>query len=388
MSPLRVLLIDDDPLQFAILKKYFSLLKNPPYVLEWEATFSAAQQAIGQNAHDIYLVDYHLGEHKGTDLIKEAIAQGCQAPMILLTASEDSTVDEAALEAGAVDFLVKTQINETLLNRSIRYARERKKVEQSLQQSYETIKRQQKILEEELEQARITQSSILPQNIPQHESFRLAIQYVPMNQIGGDFYDFLQFHDKKISLFMADVTGHGVSAALLSFMVSGLFKTFAVEHFPPKFVLKRLNDALYNKMPENKYATAFYGVYDIAARSLTYASAGHPPGYIIRSAREIIALSGSSGFPLGIFTGEAADYEEHTIPLVPGDKLFLYTDGIVEIQNTEQEMFGWSRLEQCLQENAHLLPEELLAMTHDKVLAFSRQTEFDDDITLCAMEVQ
>ena len=178
MRTVRVLLVDDDPLQFALLKKYFSLLKKPRYEIEWESTFAGAQRLIGEENHDIYLVDYYLGAQKGTDLIKEAIAHGCQQPMILLTAREDLDVDEEALAAGAVDFLVKTQINEVLLNRSIRYAHERKKVEHRLQQSYETIKRQQQILEEELEQARTTQTAILPQTIPQHDAFKLAIQYV------------------------------------------------------------------------------------------------------------------------------------------------------------------------------------------------------------------
>jgi PAS domain S-box-containing protein len=131
--PIRVLLVDDDEDDYIITRDLLSDIKGDRFDLAWVATYDAAIEAIGQNDHDVYLLDFHLGERDGLELLREAMANGCKAPMILLTGQGDHQVDIAAMQAGAADYLVKGQIEASLLERSIRYAIERARLIEGLE---------------------------------------------------------------------------------------------------------------------------------------------------------------------------------------------------------------------------------------------------------------
>ena len=139
LDHLRVLLIDDDEDDYIIIRELlaevnFLAVESPNKLqLDWVATYEAAREAIDQAQHDVYLVDYRLGPHDGLELIQESLAQGCMAPLILLTGQGDLAVDLEAMQAGAADYLVKGQLDAPLLERSIRYALERKRSEAQIQ---------------------------------------------------------------------------------------------------------------------------------------------------------------------------------------------------------------------------------------------------------------
>jgi DNA-binding response OmpR family regulator len=134
---LRVLLVDDDEEEFFLLKDLLSQSAQPPGIpniqIEWIAAYEAALEAFKDSPYDAYLIDYRLGEHSGIDLIREVVRLGCQAPLILLTGKGNYQVDLAAMQEGASDYLVKGQLNAPLLERSIRYAIERKGVQNELE---------------------------------------------------------------------------------------------------------------------------------------------------------------------------------------------------------------------------------------------------------------
>ncbi len=121
---LRVLLIVDDEDDFIIIRDLLADVKNQKYRLDWIATFEPALKEIEQNHHDVYLIDYYLGEQNGLELIDTAVKNGCKSPLILLTNQRDHQIDVHAMKAGAADYLVKDQIDAPLLARSIRYATE------------------------------------------------------------------------------------------------------------------------------------------------------------------------------------------------------------------------------------------------------------------------
>lgn len=130
----KVLLVDDDEDDYVLTCGWFSEMEGARFELEWVATYEAAVEAIAQNRHDVYLLDYRLGERNGLELLREAVANGCSAPMILLTGQGDHEVDIEAMMAGASDYLDKSQIGAPLLERSIRYAIERKQSEQKIRE--------------------------------------------------------------------------------------------------------------------------------------------------------------------------------------------------------------------------------------------------------------
>ena len=130
----RVLLVDDDEDDYILTAEWLSEIQRAKFTLDWVATYDAAIDAIAKKEHDVYLLDYRLGEHNGLELLQEAIALGCQAPIILLTGQGDHEIDLIAMKAGAADYLDKSKLGAQLLERSIRYAIERKQSEHKIRE--------------------------------------------------------------------------------------------------------------------------------------------------------------------------------------------------------------------------------------------------------------
>lgn len=149
----KVLLVDDDEDDYILTRSWLSEIEGQQFTLDWVASYEMAVETIGQGQHDVYLVDYRLGEHSGLELLRTVITGGCKAPVIMLTGQGDHEVDEEALYAGAADYLLKTQINADLLGRSIRYAREHKRVEAALHEAHAQLETRVQERTAELRQA-------------------------------------------------------------------------------------------------------------------------------------------------------------------------------------------------------------------------------------------
>jgi two-component system cell cycle sensor histidine kinase/response regulator CckA len=134
-SSIRVLLVDDDEDDYILTRDLLIEIEQGTFDLEWAGTYEAALEAMEQDRHDVYLLDYHLGERNGLELLREALGNGHRTPMILLTGQEDREVDVEAMKAGASDYLVKGQIDAPLLERSIRYALERARASEAVRES-------------------------------------------------------------------------------------------------------------------------------------------------------------------------------------------------------------------------------------------------------------
>jgi signal transduction histidine kinase len=137
---IRVLLVEDDEDDYLLTHDWLAEVGSARYDLDWVDTYEAGLEAIGRGEHAVYLVDYRLGARDGLDLLREALAQGCRAPLIVLTGQGDYQVDVAAMQAGAADYLVKGQINASLLDRSLRYALERQRGEEALERSRQQLR--------------------------------------------------------------------------------------------------------------------------------------------------------------------------------------------------------------------------------------------------------
>lgn len=248
-------------------------------------------------------------------------------PILFLTAHAGTKEKIQAFDLGATDYLIKPFIPHELRARVMGYLER--------QHAYQTMQRQQAQIEEELEQAREMQKIILPTNIANIPYVRTHAKYVPMIQIGGDFYDIFALEANKFGLMVADVSGHGIPAALLSFMISGIFKYSAPGLFSTKMVLNLMNSIIYGKLPEGQFATMFYGIYDAQNQVLTYSNASHPPALVLRPKTGEIFRLKTTGHCIGLFNNELAQYGELQFFFQPDDKLLLYTDGILEVINNE-----------------------------------------------------
>jgi sigma-B regulation protein RsbU (phosphoserine phosphatase) len=196
-------------------------------------------------------------------------------------------------------------------------------------------------LDEEMQQAGRVQRALLPEELPAVEGLELGASYVTCSRAGGDYYHVLPLPDGRWGLFLADVSGHGVAAAVGMAMLHTLLHSCPEPCAPPGRVLAHLNRHLLAAAPQGMFATAFYGVYEPARRRLSYSLAGHPLP-LLRRRNHVRELERTDGLPLGVL--ERDSWAEREVTLVPGEALLLYTDGIIEGASATGEMFGKERL--------------------------------------------
>jgi phosphoserine phosphatase RsbU/P len=205
------------------------------------------------------------------------------------------------------------------------------------------------VIQKELEIARRIQLSILPSPFPTSQSFRVAARYLPMTTVAGDFYDFLLAGNHEAGLLIADVSGHGIPAALIASMVKLAASSQRADAESPSSLLLGMNNALFGNT-QNQFVTAGYVYLNASSRQLRYSAAAHPPMLLLRNGEvtEIV----ENGLMLAVF--DFATYTTLTLPIQAGDRLILYTDGILEATNLQQEEFGRDRLHDIVRTTAGL----------------------------------
>ena len=243
---------------------------------------------------------------------------------------------------------------------------------------------QRKRMEEELALARRIQVALLPSKIPDVPGYEIQGANVPSRGVSGDYYEVIDRLDgTECVLLIADVSGKGVAASLLTASLEALAATPIEEGQPPDEIFTRLSRQLYKRTPPEKYATAFVAMLDVASGRIHYANAGHNPPLVVRAATQTNERLGPTGPPIGLFP--ASVYKKGEIHLGPGDLLVLYTDGIVEAVNAEDEEYSIERLEAvCLRERELPLPEMLRAIETD-LGAFVGTVPYPDDRTMLVL---
>jgi serine phosphatase RsbU (regulator of sigma subunit) len=202
-----------------------------------------------------------------------------------------------------------------------------------------------------MEIAREIQSSILPRSLPAIPGLHLAVRYVPMAAVAGDFYDVAVQDKNRMCILVADVSGHGVGAALIASMVKVAFAAQKHALSDPAHVLSGINRTLADKL-ENSFVTACCVVLDTDAGSVRYASAGHPPILLHRRTEPGIQELADNGMILGPFP--EAVYTSTALQMEAGDRLILYTDGIVETRNPSGSLFGDQSFKTFIESHPHL----------------------------------
>jgi hypothetical protein len=243
-------------------------------------------------------------------------------------------------------------------------------------------------LEGELEIAREVQRALLPGDGRAPACVAAASECVPASGIGGDIHDLFETEDGKVALVCGDVSGKGIPAALLMGVLHGAIRsmdwhTSASSH---EAATRRLNRMLYERASGARFATLFWGHYDLRSERLRYINAGHCPPLLVRKWRESTEfLSLADGGPvLGLLP--RVRYEQSEAALLPGDLLVLYSDGLVEAASSSGEEFGEERLRAVLAENVSCSAEQIRAAVLQAVIEFAGSAELADDLTIMAVQ--
>jgi len=243
-------------------------------------------------------------------------------------------------------------------------------------------------INKELEIARQIQSSLLPREIPRLAGLEIAARHLSMSAVAGDFYDFLVLDDKHVGVLIADVTGHGVPAALIASMLKVAFAAQSPHADAPAHVLAGLNRALCGKFDDH-FVTAAYVFIDLETEVMRYAGAGHPPLMVISRANGKARQIEENGLMLGLFP--EAQYTSIEIPLRAGDRYLLCTDGVLEASNAAKQEFGRSGSMQFLESNSALSAKSFSDKLVETLARWSGNLAGgaqEDDITMVVLDFQ
>ncbi len=241
-------------------------------------------------------------------------------------------------------------------------------------------------LQKELEVASTIQKSIVPRKFPpfpERNEFEILAEMIPAKEVGGDFFDFFLIDDERLGFVIGDVSGKGVPAALFMAVSRTLLKATALSGVPPEQCIEQVNRLLASESISNMFVTVFYGILNTRTGEVAYCSGGHNPPFILRHDGRVEATETTGGLVLGVF-GKAT-YKAKQIMLQSGDGLFLYTDGITEAMNRDNNEFTEERLQKCLEQfNASAL-SDIIQGVIGEVRAFAADAPQADDMTILAL---
>lgn len=263
-------------------------------------------------------------------------------------------------------------------------------INKAIEQSFSRIsaaKTRQKLLslQRDLEIAGEVQNYILPEAFVELDGCIIHARIIPTRSIGGDFYDYFLIDDRHIGIVVGDVSGKGIPAALFMAMTRSLIKMTALTGVSPNECLKQVNIALSAENPSYMFATVFYAILDTDSYELTYCNAGHNSPYLINRNGKLSCLPRTGNMALGF--DEDADYSCLKIEINSDHVLFLYTDGVTEVADINNNMFGENRLEDILSKTEHDDSERLLSTILEDLNNFSSGAVQSDDITMLALSI-
>jgi sigma-B regulation protein RsbU (phosphoserine phosphatase) len=365
----RILVVDDDP----GLQHVVSRVLGKRHEVRCASSPAEAIVTADKFHPQLAILDIYMPEMNGFELMRSLRSQIGDLDVIIMTgdtAEADANLIRA-IDDGAFYYIQKPferRVLLALVSRCLELRRLRAERQRHVQR-----------LERELADARRFQQSFLPPPLAESGSLRIAARYLACQELAGDFYDYA-FTPDGAALLVADVVGHGASAAMMTGVVKAAFHTASASNFDPAAVIAHLKESL-RVFDDSRFVTVFCARLDLQRRSLEYINAGHPPAILRREgSAELLEATG----PLVSPAFAELPYGQASVSFYPGDRLFVYTDGLAEASG-QQEMFGHARIRSlvagCQMSGAALLERMLADLSQ-----FVGTSGYDDDVTLLALD--
>ena len=375
ITPSTIMIVDDDPINIQVLEN--QLLMEDYSITKFTSGVDALKAIDGGIIPDLVLLDVMMPRISGYETARSIRKRFnlFELPIILITAKNTAADIVAGFECGANDYLSKPFSKGELLARV-----------HTLLALKEAVTESKKLsgIEHEMNLARNIQQSIIPKRPPAAPGFSIAATFIPMQSIGGDYYDFHVLDEHRMGVLITDVFGHGLGAALIASMIKIVFYMQKAYADDPVRFLREMNHTLSENI-ENLYLTAGYAFIDLQAGTIAYANAAHPPMVIHRrNTGEIVECK-----PRGRLMGWLDDIETECLVhnIEPGDRIVLYTDGIVEAHDDQNRMFGYDAFYSLIQENSQLSPGELTKFTFETIGEWTGNPgHFQDDASIVVID--
>jgi sigma-B regulation protein RsbU (phosphoserine phosphatase) len=331
----------------------------------------------------IILSDINMPEMDGLTLLSELKAlKNPGLKTVIVSAYGDMENIRTAMNRGAFDFLTKP-INFLDLEITI------DKTMDEIMQLRRSMKEHDQLISirQDLQTAREIQLAILPKvfpPFPNRTDFDIFGSMIAAKEVGGDFYDFFMIDNKRLGFVIGDVSGKGVPAAIFMAVSRTLIRATGLKGIPTGECMSYVNNLLCSESVSCMFVTVFYGILNTETGEVEYVNAGHNPPYIL-SASGLRKVEMTGSVVLGCF--ENMEYKSKRVTLAPGDKLFLFTDGVTEAFDKDDQIYGEARLEEYLQKNSHKPIKEITDSTNLELANFMAGAEMSDDITMLILQI-
>src|SRR6266516_1921818 len=380
-SHAEILIVDDDSTSRKILAH---LLVAAGYKCRECEDGTRALQTIQERQPALLLLDFDMPGLNGAEVLKRLRSDNdpavAQIPTIMLTAHGSEESEVRCLQAGADDFATKP-INTAVLRARIETQLRLRSMRRQLERQNDELEQWRSNLERDLAAARLTQQSLIPQKPPALPGWEVATCYHPVIQVGGDIYGWLRMKDSRILFWIADGTGHGAAAALLTTLAKLLFHHGNVEQDTPASVMEAVNHDFRSIFRARSFMTSMCVALDPATGSASLVGAGHPPLLVVRHNGTTESIA-SVAPPLGVI--DQPEFAETAIDLQPGDAFLLYTDGLFRWAKDERRRLTPQQIEKMLGHSAPTADALLEAVLVNTAPETAVKTS-PDDMTVLAV---
>jgi sigma-B regulation protein RsbU (phosphoserine phosphatase) len=390
MQP-RILIADD---QQDVLDALRLLLKGHGYTIETVNSPAGLLAALARSEFDLLLMDLNYARdttsgREGLDVLGRLQQSGEAPPVVAMTGWATVGLAVEAMQYGVSDFVEKPWTNTRLLEilqKQIALGRERR---EARRRAAEDARAREEALvhlheqEREFAEARAIQEKLLPREIPQIPGYEIAAASQSARVVGGDYFDVLPFDEATLGICIADVAGKGMPAALLMSNLQAAVRGLSSSSLPPDLLCARLNSLVFKNTANDRFITFFYAQLDGTTGRLRYVNAGHNAPYVVSRDGSHRRLTEGGGV-LGVFAEQV--FTSGTAQLAPEDRVLLYTDGVTEACNPEDQEFGEGRLLRILEDGRTLGAGELQQKILDAAGEFCGG-HWADDATLLVLAV-
>lgn len=342
---------------------------------------------------DLFLLDVMMPEMDGFELCSRLKKIPClkDVPVIFVTAKTETDDIVKGFTVGGVDYITKPIVKQEVVARILTHLKI-SNLTAELKQNVDELRLQQEQLEKDLAIAGQIQRQMLPQNNLDLNNVKVSWFFEPCQTVGGDILNLIPLANHELAFYVLDVSGHGVPSSLVAVSVAQVLTPLFSSAYigngamlsKPSSVLEFLN----TQFPFHKYGkffTIFYGVINSQTRMLTYSSGGHPPAYLVHKNGGLIPLK-EGGPVIGVAGG--LTYKSQSISLDAEDKIFIYTDGVIEFENVDDEMYGEELLKKNLSAHADLSSSAVINRIIESLKDFGGDKLANDDVSILCFEAK
>lgn len=379
----NILVVDDEKSITYLLSE---VLKKDGHMVKTLSDGKLVADTVEKDEFHLVISDLHMKQVGGIDVLKAVKNNDENTEVLILTGHGTISTAVEAMKLGAFEFLTKP-IDMEEFRLKVKKALERRSFRLQIEKQRREIEEQQEIIRKDLRLAEHVQKSLVPKEL-RNSHIDVVVKHMPMIGVGGDFADVYYDGDEKVYLTLIDVTGHGITAALLVNRICSEIRNLVREQKEPKFILNSVNDFIFDAFQGMAmFLTMFSGVLNLRKGSFTYAGSAHPAVILWKSQENKFTKLESQNIIIGYEKRSASKFKQDVIKVGPEDKLIMYTDGIIEAEDARGRQLGINGFINFFKSSIFLSVDETIESIINGIYEFS-PNPIKDDVYLILAELK